>query len=81
MLDTKEKARLSWQCRRGMLELDLFLQKFLEHQVDGLSREQIKSFELLLSYTDPTLFAWFMGHEAPEEIELKELVALIRNHD
>lgn len=79
MLDPKEKARLSWHCRRGMLELDLMLQAFLEQQIDNLSPSQLKSFDLLLTQIDPLLFAWLMGHEEPQETEFKELVALIRH--
>lgn len=81
MLDAREKARLSWHCRRGMLELDLILQRFLEKRLDQLSTQEINAFDSLLSCTDPELFAWFMGHVEPEDKELKEIVALIRNTD
>lgn len=77
MLDVQKK-KLSWQCRRGMLELDLLLQAFLEKRLDSLSDSEIHLFESLLNQSDPQLFAWLMGHElAPEEY--KELVACIRN--
>lgn len=81
MLDTKEKAKLAWHCRRGMLELDLILQRFLEHQVDHLSAQELEAFNSLLSCTDPELFAWLMGHEEPQENELKEIVTIIRNRN
>ena len=81
MLDVKEKARFSWHCRRGMLELDLILQRFLENKIDTLSREQIKAFDSLLSSTDPELFAWFMGHEEPQDPKLKEIVTIICHND
>lgn len=80
MLDAREKARLSWHCRRGMLELDLILQRFLEHSLDKLTSEEIKLFDLLLECTDPELFAWFMGHEVSPDEELNKIVTLIRNH-
>jgi len=81
MLGEREKARLSWHCRRGMLELDLILQKFLEHGVEQLSVQEIKIFDSLLSHTDPELFSWLMGYEEPHDNELKEIVAIIRNSD
>jgi antitoxin CptB len=81
MLDAREKARLEWHCRRGMLELDLILQRFLEKRLDSLSPQELKDFDSLLNCTDPELFAWFMGHEEPEAEEFKEIVALIRNND
>ncbi|KTC77753.1 Flavinator of succinate dehydrogenase [Legionella bozemanae] len=79
MLDPKEKTRLAWHCRRGMLELDLILQHFLEHQLVHLSVKELEAFNSLLSCTDPELFAWLMGHEDPQDKELKKIVAIIRN--
>lgn len=81
MLDEKEKARLAWHCRRGMLELDLILQKFLKNHLDQLSPKQIRQFDGLLHHTDPELFSWFMGFEMPENEEIAEIVSFIRNSD
>lgn len=81
MLDAREKARLTWHCRRGMLELDLILQRFLEKHLDQLSEHELERFDALLSCTDPELFAWLMGHQEPELTEFKEIVALIRDSD
>lgn len=78
MLDARKKARLAWHCRRGMLELDLIFQAFLERGVDSLSEQQLHDFDLLLTNTDPELYAWLMGHEEPHDKELRELVAIIR---
>ena len=78
MLDAREKARLSWHCRRGMLELDLILQDFLQKKLDQLTIEELELFDSLLSCTDPELFAWLMGHEEPQDTELQSIVRLIR---
>lgn len=80
MLKAHEKARLAWHCRRGMLELDLVFQAFLERGLDLLNEQQIKDFDSLLSHTDPELYSWLMGHEAPNNKELLDLVAFIRTH-
>ena len=80
MLNSQEKSRLAWHCRRGMLELDLILQDFLKNKLETLTDEQISSFDLLLNCTDPELFAWFMGYEHPEDKQFHEIIALIRNH-
>ena len=79
MLQPQEKARLAWHCRRGMLELDLILQRFLQQGIDNLNSEQLKAFDSLLNCTDPELFAWFMGHEEPQDKGLTEIVAIIRH--
>ncbi len=80
MISPEKKAKLTWQCRRGMLELDLILGHFLQSHLDELSDEQIASFELLLSHPDPDLYAWLMGYEEPEHKECADFVAFIRFH-
>lgn len=73
-----EQSQLLWQCRRGMLELDLLLIPFAEKKYIYLPDKEKKDFRDLLHYPDPVLFAWIMGHESPEEPELVHIVQLIR---
>jgi len=75
----KDKARLKWACRRGMLELDVLFMPFVDEAWEQLSDENKKIFERLLTCQDPELFAWFMGHEECEDQELKSMVELILN--
>lgn len=79
-MDPHQKARLRWQCRRGMLELDLILQNFLDGPFDQLSEEETAVFEKLLSSSDPQLYAWLMGEEVPQDLEIARLVPFIRMH-
>ena len=81
MLTPQRKAKLTWHCRRGMLELDLILQRVLLHQLDKFTNTQIESFEQLLMAQDPDLYAWLMGYEEPVEKEMKDIVAFIQFHD
>ena len=73
-------AKLIWLCRRGMLELDLILSRFLKNQLEHLSNEQRSVFLRMLDAPDPDLYAWFMGYETPEDTEVLSLVTLIRTH-
>jgi antitoxin CptB len=52
-------SRLKWQCRRGMLEVELFLNCFLEQQYPSLSAPEKKCFSELLAFPDVVLDAWF----------------------
>ncbi len=81
MLSPEKKAKLIWQCRRGMLELDLIFQRFIEQHMDTLTDSQIESFERLLMAQDPDLYAWVMGYETPVDKELREIVAFIQLND
>jgi antitoxin CptB len=55
-MDVEELNRLRWQCRRGLLELDLVLERFLERHGDHLRGEQLASFKILLDYADNDLW-------------------------
>jgi antitoxin CptB len=59
-----ELDRIRWQCRRGMLELDLVLNRFVEQELDGLDSGQLQVFRELLNEQDPMLLAWIMEQEA-----------------
>ena len=74
----KNRQRLQWQCRRGMLELELFLQDFLTYDYDALSKEQKYQFEQLLTIIDPVLFDYLMGMQEANEPELRDIVHTIR---
>ena len=75
----KDKARLKWACRRGMLELDVLFMPFVDEAWEYLSETNKAIFERLLVCQDPELFAWFMGHEKCEDEELNSMVQLILN--
>ncbi len=47
-----ELRRLAWRCRRGMLELDIVLQRFILQHFDGLTLAQLKAFDDLLELPD-----------------------------
>lgn len=76
---TNNKPRLRWACRRGMLELDILFEPFVDEAYDDLSDQNKAIFERLLVCQDPDLFAWFMGHKKCEDAELNSMVQLILN--
>jgi antitoxin CptB len=78
--DSLETARLRYRCRRGMLELDALLTRFLSSpQFIQLSPVQRLAFEQLLEQPDPQLLSWFMGHEECGEAEWCVLILAIKN--
>jgi antitoxin CptB len=81
MIALQRKAKISWHCRRGMLELDLIFGHFLTHQLNQLTEQQLTVFEDLLTYPDPDLYAWLMGYEQPKQKELLDIVTFIRAND
>jgi len=74
----KTFKQLQWQCRRGMLELDVILIPFLEEHFESLGVEQQFAFSELLTRADPDLYTWIMGFGDCEEDELTEIIKIIR---
>ena len=68
-----------WQCRRGMLELDLLLNNFVDKKVEVLTQQQKKSFELLLSYPDQTLLDLLLGNSVSSDPSISILVQQIQS--
>lgn len=56
-----EHDRIRWRCRRGLLELDLVLQRFLEHRFNRLDAEQRQRFDELLDEPDNDLLDLALG--------------------
>ncbi|HEY9192414.1 MAG TPA: succinate dehydrogenase assembly factor 2 [Methyloversatilis sp.] len=75
---TVSPGRLLWHCRRGLLELDLILQRFVEHGLEKLNENQRADLFELLRYDDITLLAIVSGREECEETRLKGMVDLLR---
>ena len=73
-----DAARLAWQCRRGMLELDLLLQAFLDRDYAHATPEIQQDFVALLHHADDMLYAYLMGHMVPFEPRTAAIVARIR---
>ncbi|RLV57771.1 succinate dehydrogenase assembly factor 2 family protein [Parashewanella curva] len=71
-------ARVRWACRRGMLELDVIFQPFVDTHYENLSEKDKVIFVRLLECEDPELFAWFMGHEDCPDPELAQMVVTVR---
>ena len=68
-----------WQCRRGMLELDLLLNNFVDKKVNTLSEQEKLSFELLLSYPDQTLLDLLLGNSVSSDSAIAILVQQIQS--
>ena len=72
------KTDYKWQCRRGMLELDLLLNNFVDKGIDALAEKEIKSFELLLSYPDQTLLDLLLGNTQSGDPDISAIVQQIQ---
>lgn len=76
-MSATQMQRLKWQCRRGMLELDLLLGRFLEESYAELDEAQQQAFARLLQESDQDLLGWLLGKTEPLDAELKKIIKKI----
>lgn len=75
--DEVELRKLRWRCRRGMRELDQLLERWLDREWRQSPTAQRDVFLRLLDTEDDKLWRWFLGHEAPADVEVAALVRYI----
>ena len=73
-----ELDRVRWHCRRGMLELDLVLSRFLERHFTDLPLDQRAAFKALLEHSDSVLWELVSGRLDPEPGATATIVKLLR---
>jgi antitoxin CptB len=74
MNDVDIPGRLRWRCRRGMLELDLVLARFLQQHFAIMTAQQLVELDALLDLPDQDL--WALVRE--KHVAGSEVVALLR---
>ncbi len=74
----KELERIRWRCRRGMLELDLVLARFLEQHLPGLAPEEKTALLALLDLPDNDLWDLIQGRTQSDNARFVPVLALLR---
>lgn len=70
--------RLRWRCRRGLLELDIVLGRFVERHYAGLDGAQRAAFDTLLDMPDTELWDMITGKLVPPE-ESRAVLGLLQS--
>ena len=74
-----DEARLRWQCRRGMLELDLMLETFVENCYEDLPVKTKQAFHQLLKCQDQFLLDYLMGQDVPTDKDVADVAQQVRD--
>jgi antitoxin CptB len=70
--------RLRWRCRRGMLENDLVLSRYLDARGAELSGDEVAQLDRLLALSDNALWDLIAGRAEPADPRVLPLVERLR---
>ncbi|MEE2766923.1 MAG: succinate dehydrogenase assembly factor 2 [Pseudomonadota bacterium] len=73
------RSKLQWLCRRGSLELDIILCRYLERCYDEATPAEQFLFEALLDLPDTELQRFFIGGQDPMDGGILKIVRIIRS--
>ena len=73
-----ELNRLRWRCRRGMLENDLILERFLDARGEAISDGEIAALDRLLELSDNELWDLLSGRQESDDAAVRPLLETLR---
>jgi antitoxin CptB len=81
-LDPRALGRLKWRCRRGLLENDLFIERFFTQHGHSLTRRQAQAMESLMALADNDLLDLLLRRTEPKgelaRPDVTDLLSLMR---
>jgi antitoxin CptB len=77
-MDAVELSRLRWRCRRGLLENDLILARFLDARGAALGADDLVALDRLLDHSDNELWDLIAGRAEPEDPKLGSVLDALR---
>lgn len=71
-------GQLRWQCRRGMLELDFVLERYLDEHYPVAPDAEKRLFRELLTAQDPELQGWLLNGTPHPDPDYQVLIRKVR---
>ena len=82
LLDQRALSKLRWRCRRGLLENDIFIERFFARHGDRLTVRQAEALNELMDLADNDLLDLLLGRSAPQGAldtgGVKEVLGMLR---
>ena len=76
--DPAKRARLRWRGRRGLLENDLILTRFLDANEESMTDEEVDAFSRLMDLSDNDLLNLLLArNELQDDLDLPHVRALL----
>jgi antitoxin CptB len=81
-IDPTELNRLKWRCKRGLLENDLFIERFFQEQGSTLTTRHVAGLQPLMDLSDTDRLDRLLARREPDGAlatpEVNEVLALMR---
>ncbi len=82
VLDPRDLDRLKWRCRRGLLENDLFVERFFRDHEETITTRQAAGLAALMDLPDNDLLDLLLARREPAGVldrpEVHEVLTLLR---
>ena len=81
-IDERYLSKLRWRCRRGLLENDLFIERFFGRYQQTLTETQAQGLLALMALPDPDLLDLLLSRSEPRDeldcADVRNVLALMR---
>ena len=81
-LDERSLSKLRWRCRRGLLENDLFIERFFARHESGLTVSQARGLGTLMDLADNDLLDLLLRRKEPQDdintSEVRQVLEMLR---
>ena len=82
LVDARALSRLKWRCRRGLLENDLFIERFFQRHEATLTEAQARGLQTLMDLADNDLLDLLLRRTEPgaalDQAEVHDVLGLLR---
>ena len=79
LIDERALSKLRWRCRRGLLENDLFVERFFERHGAAITEAQARGLEALMELADNDLLDLLLVRTEPQgELLRDDVVQVLR---
>ena len=83
LIDERSLSKLKWRCRRGLLENDLFIERFFDRYEDSLTVQQAAALNELMNLGDNDLLDLLLRRREPEGAtntgDVREVLKMLRS--
>ena len=69
LIDERALSKLKWRCRRGLIENDLFIERFFRQFESTLTVRQAQGLNALMDLSDNDLLDLHLGRKPLAEVE------------